>query len=83
MTSHSIVTKAANKRFRLACRMLRKSGKLDITLPGARPNESPVDWLVRIGLAPSPAVAAEMLVLGFGLTDLLDELEKMPETEGL
>lgn len=67
------------KRFKLACRMLRNSGRLnyDLMLAGQREKESPIDWLVRIGLAPDPWTAAEMLILGQGQTDLLDEVEAM------
>jgi hypothetical protein len=69
------------RRFKIACRMLRKSGKLDLALPQQQKGESPIDWLCRMGLASSPAVAAEMLVLGAGLRLLLDELCKLPESE--
>ncbi len=62
------------ERFRVACRMLRQAGHLDAQLPGQRRGESHVDWLVRLGLAPDPHVAAEMLILGRGLKDVLDEL---------
>jgi len=61
-------------RFRVACTMLRRAGHLDDPLPGQRRGESPIDWLVRLGLAPDPQTAAEMLILGRGLTALLDEL---------
>jgi hypothetical protein len=69
-------------RFAIAAAMLRKSGLIggyygEKRLPGQREKESPVDWLVRIGLAQTPAVAAEMLILGAGLTALLNELENM------
>ena len=43
--------------------------------------ESAIDWLVRLGLAPSPAVAAEMLILAAGLQTLLDELCQLPADE--
>lgn len=69
------------RRFKIACRMLRKSGKLDLTLPQQRKGESPIDWLCRIGIASSPAVSVEMLVLGAGLRPLLDELCELPESE--
>lgn len=69
----------SSHRFRIACRMLRNSGKFDIELPGQRAGESPVDWLVRLGLATTPRVAAEMLIMGAELTDVLDELEALPE----
>lgn len=65
------------KRFKLTCRMLRKFGKLDIVLPGQREKESPIDWLVRIGLAPDAWRAAEMLAVANDITGLLDELEAM------
>lgn len=72
----------AGHRFVLACRILRQSGKFggyygENRLPGQRKSESPIDWLVRLGLAPSPQVAAEMLILGAGLNDLLNELEAL------
>ena len=40
-----------------------------------------IDWLVRFRLAPSPHVAAEMLVLGRGLVHVLDELVDLPECQ--
>lgn len=67
------------RRFRLACRMLRQAGYLDAELPDQRPGESPIDWLVRLGLASSPQVAAEMLILGRGLSEVLDQLAADPE----
>lgn len=54
--------------------MLRQAGHLDKELPRQKRGESPIDWLVRFGLASSPHVAAEMLIVGAGLTLLLDEL---------
>jgi len=59
--------------------MLRKAGKLDQgkgldPLPGQKKGESPIDWLVRLGLAPNPRTAAEMLILANGLQPVLDEL---------
>lgn len=67
------------RRFRIACRMLRNAGHFERQLPGQRPGESPVDWLVRLGLAPDAYTASEMLILGAGLRALLDELEGLPE----
>ncbi len=68
--------KGSARRFRLACRMLRQGGHFDIELPGQRRGESPIDWLVRLGLACEPWVAAEMLILGKGrLIELLDLLD--------
>ena len=64
------------RRFRLACRMLRSGRHFENELPFQKRGESPIDWLVRFKLAPSPLVAAEMLILGAGLTSLLDELER-------
>lgn len=66
-------------RFKLACNMLRKAGKLDQgketdPLPGQKRGESAIDWLVRLGLAPNPRTAAEMLILAQGLQPTLDEL---------
>ena len=70
---------APTERFKLACAMLRKAGKLDQgkeldPLPGQRRGESPIDWLVRLGLAPNARTAAEMLILANGLQPALDEL---------
>lgn len=69
------------ERFRLACAMLRKAGKLDHgrpdgqpRLPGQKGKESALEWLVRLGLAPNPQTAAEMLILANGLQPALDEL---------
>lgn len=58
-------------RFRAACRLLRASGALRHGktlpyLPGQRAGESVVDWLVRLGLAQSPQLAAEALLLAGG-----------------
>lgn len=65
--------KGSARRFRLACRMLRKGGYFDVQLPGQRRGESQIDWLVRLGLASEPWVAAEMLILGQGrLIEFLD-----------
>lgn len=69
------------RRFRIACRMLRQAGRLDKELPQQKRGESPIDWLVRFGLAPSPHVATEMLIRGAGLQELLDELCQLPEAE--
>jgi len=59
--------------------MLRNAGYLDIELPWQRRSESPIDWLVRFGLAPDAWAAAEMLIVGRGLQQLLDELEALPD----
>jgi hypothetical protein len=64
----------AEKRFKLACLELRRSGKMDIPLPGQKRGETPVDWLVRHELAPDDKTAAEMLLLAFGLRNYVDEL---------
>lgn len=69
----------ARQRFRLACRMLRNAGHLDHPLPGQRRGESPLDWLVRHGLAIDPRRAAEALIAAKGLTHVLDELMALPE----
>lgn len=59
--------------------MLRLSGKLDLSLPDRRAGESPIDWMVRLGLAPDSYTAAEMLVLSHGWTKVLDEvLQEFP-----
>lgn len=72
---------AERRRFKIACRMLRQSGRLDKELPQQRRGESPIDWLVKLGLAPTPALAAEMLIVGAGLQPLLDQLCQLPEQE--
>lgn len=74
---------ASSIRFKIACRMLRNAGHLDKELPGQRRGESPIDWLVRLGLAPSSQVAASMLIQGAGLTDVLEEVLRLPETASL
>lgn len=61
-------------RFRAACRLLRASGRLDHGkllpyLPGQRAGESAIDWLVRIGLAQSPMLAAEALLIAAGMAE--------------
>lgn len=59
-------------RFRAACRFLRLSGGLEHGktkpyLPGQRSGESAIDWMVRIGLAKTPALAAEALIVAAGM----------------
>lgn len=75
------LTSEQRRRFKIACRMLRNAGRLDRDLPQQRRGESPVDWLVRLDLAPSPSVAAEMLIIGAGLQLVLDELCSLPESQ--
>lgn len=70
-------------RFRIACKILRQAGHLDTHLPGQRAGESPIDWLVRLGLAPDPHIAAEMLIVGKGLANVLDELMADEEVAAL
>lgn len=55
--------------------MLRKAGWLDLPdLPDLRANESPVDWLVRVGIADTPQHAAEAMLVAKGISiSLLDE----------
>lgn len=72
----------SNRRFKIACRMLRQAGHFDRPLPGQRPGESPIDWLVRLRLAPDAHRAAEMLILGADLSGLLEELLELPEGLG-
>jgi len=60
-------------RFALATRLLRRAGHLDIQLPAQRKGESPIDWMVRFGLAPSPERAAEALIVAIDRMKLLDE----------
>lgn len=55
----------------LACRMLRRAGKLDFAnLPPPRRSESVVDWLVRVGIAETPQNAARGLLVAAGLDDV-------------
>lgn len=55
----------------LACRMLRRAGKLDFAnLPPPRRSESVVDWLVRVGIAETPQRAARGLLVASGLDDV-------------
>lgn len=63
-------------RHRLNCRLLREtaSGFMRQELPRQRPGESLIDYLVRHGLARSPQIAAEMLIIGAGLAALRDEI---------
>lgn len=68
-----------SERFRVACQMLRLGG-LPKSLPVPGRSESPVDYLVRSGLAKDLHVAAEMLLLGAGLTALADEMMSELET---
>ena len=75
----SAINEEASRRFRLSCRMLRRAGHSDKLLPGQRRGESPVDWLVRLGLAESPHAAAAALIEGRGLSDALDELLRLSE----
>lgn len=81
VASATPLTAEGRRRFRIACRMLRNSGRLDHVLPQQRRGESPIDWLCRLGLASSPAIAAEMLIVGAGLHPLLDQLCQLPEEE--
>lgn len=63
----------SDKRFPLACRMLRGAGKLDFAdLPPTK--GSILDWMVSAGLAASPQEAAEGLLVAAGLQKLRDEL---------
>lgn len=73
MPEHDTLISPA-QRFKTACAMLRNAGLIDKSLPGQLRGESRIDWLVRLGLAPTPQVAAEMLILGAGLKHVLDEL---------
>ena len=64
----------AQVRFRIACWLLRDGGHFDgMQLPGQRRGESPIDWMVRTGLAVGPREAAEALIVARGLTRALDE----------
>lgn len=61
-------------RFRLACRMLRNAGLLDVALPGQRSKESLIDYLVRYQVAKSTWHAAEALIAANELTHVLNDL---------
>lgn len=74
-----VVSKGAggnpSHRHRLACRMLRKAGKLQFAdLPPPWRSESLIDWLCRSGVAQSPQAASEGLIVAAGLAGVLDEL---------
>lgn len=67
--------------FKLACKMLRKAGKLDFSdLLAPRRSESIADWMVRAGLSASPQAAIEGLMVAADLAKLRDELlvENLP-----
>jgi hypothetical protein len=64
------------RRFKLSCRMLRRAGYFNTPLPGAKRNESHIDWMVRHGIAETPRAAARALIEARGLTPLVDELLK-------
>ena len=74
----------SDRRFKLACRMLRASptpgfGGYSDPLPGQKKGESPIDWLVRLGLAKNTHLAAEMLIVGQGFAQTLAELASDPD----
>ena len=75
----AVVLSEESRRFRLSCRMLRLGGHFDKQLPGQLRGESPVDWLVRLGLAKTPHSAAAALIEGQGLRPVLDEFLRMSE----
>ena len=74
----SVSSDGASRKFRLACRLLRGCGALDVVLPDQRKGESPIDWMVRHQLAPSPQAAAEALLAARGRQAQRDELLAMP-----
>lgn len=66
--------------YRLACKMLRNAGKLDMRdLPAPRRSESVIDWLVRAGVAQTPQDAVEGLLRAAGLVAIRDELLALPD----
>lgn len=70
--------------FRVACRMLRTAGKLNMSdLPPAKRGESLIDWLVRAGVAPNAHQAAEGLIVAQNLAALRDEVLREIEPAGL
>ena len=71
----------SNTRFKIACRMLRLGG-MPSALPLPRRSESPIDYLVRAGLAQDPHKAADMLLLGAGLAVLVEEVLNEIEPAG-
>jgi hypothetical protein len=68
-------------RFKVACKMLRLGGCLDVALPGQRKGESPIDYLVRHKLAIDVHHAAYALIEGQGLTAALDDVMAIPFLE--
>lgn len=71
----------SNTRFKIACRMLRLGG-MPSSLPLPRRSESPIDFLVRAGLAKDPHTAADMLLLGAGLAVLVEDVLKEIDPAG-
>lgn len=62
----------------IACRMLRRAGKLDFCdLPPPRRRESVADWLVRAGIAQTPQTAIAGLLHAAGLAELPAELSAL------
>lgn len=67
--------------FAYGCLVLRATGKLDMRdLPPPRRSESVIDWLVRAGIAESPQVACEGLLVARGLRELRDFFYADPGT---
>lgn len=79
--SASLDYQKQNRRFKISCRMLRNAGLLKTGLPFQKLGESQIDWLVRFKIAKNKFLAAEMLILAEGLTDLLNEVEELEDLE--
>ena len=67
----------SRRRFRLNCRLLRNSEKLDIRLDGQRRGESLIDYLVRVGIASDPYAAAEALIVARRMQRQRDDVLQM------
>lgn len=70
-------------RFQVALRMLRikQLGAIEQTLPDLKRGESAVDWMVRHKMAPTPQVAAEILIAGSALSETLNEIMREIEAQ--
>lgn len=73
------------RRFRVNCRLLRNSGKLDIRLQEQRQGESLIDCLVRLGIATDARAAAEALIVARRMQqqrdDVLVMLKEIPAAQ--
>jgi hypothetical protein len=67
----------SKRQFRLNCRLLRNSGKLDIYLQEQKPGESLIDCLVRLGIAIDARAAAEALIVARRMQQQRDDVLKL------